>query len=224
MNQTDLHAFPYLQKSKKEKPQLHTAQLLSPQEVEMAFKDDPEANRAQLRGHWLLTGAVNKEMYRALRGDAGREAGAALATLSTASGATYAILCTQLHSLQHRHVLPLYEPKVAQFIESATREPFRMYIEGSGDDGTRMLYTCPLPGEYFLSIRSLCKSIDMTKRLDFIEELPALMKRVATLTALKSLKSSPLTEVDVSILLPRQSATGRFSEFVCHNAPGNYCQ
>ena len=223
MHTTDLRTFPYLEKSKKEKPQLHTAQLLSPQEVEMAFKDDTEENRAQLRDHWLLTGAVHKEMYGALRTDAGREAGVGLATLSTPSGATYAILCTQLHSRQHRHVLPLYEPKVAQFIESATREPFRMYIEGSGDDGTRMLYTCPLPGQYFLPIRRLCKSIDMTKRLDFIEELPALIERVTMLTVVKSLKSSSLTEVDVSIVLPQQSATGSFSEVVGHKAPGNYC-
>lgn len=223
MNQTDLRAFPFLERSKKTKPQLHTAQLLSPKEVEMAFKDDPEANRAQLRGHWLLTGAVNQKMYGALRDDAGREAGAALATLSTPSGATYAILCIQLHSLQHRHVLPLYEPNVAQFIESATRQPFQMYIESSGDDGTRMLYTCPLPGEYFLPIRSMCKTIDLEKRHEFIEELPALIKRLTTLTALKSLKSPSLTEVDVSILLPQQSAAGGFSEVDGHHVPGNYC-
>jgi hypothetical protein len=223
MHKPDLRTFPFLEKSKKEKPQLHTAQLLSPQEVEMAFKDDTEENRAQLRDHWLLTGAVHQEMYGALRTDEGREAGVGLATLSTPSGAAYAILCTQLHSRQHRHVLPLYEPRVAQFIESATREPFQMYIEGSGDDGTRMLYTCPLPGQYFLPIRTLCKTIDMAKRPDFIDELPALIERVTRLTVVKSLKSSPLTEVDVSIFLPQQSAASGIFEVDGHHVPGNYC-
>jgi hypothetical protein len=112
---------------------------------------------------------------------------------------------------------------VAQFIESATREPFQMYIEGSGDDGTRMLYTCPLPGQYFLPIRTLCKTIDMAKRPDFIDELPALIERVTRLTVVKSLKSSPLTEVDVSIFLPQQSAASGFFEVDGHNVPCVYC-
>jgi hypothetical protein len=63
----------------------------------------------------------------------------------------------------------------------------------------------------------------MTKRLDFIEELPALIERVTMLTVVKSLKSSSLTEVDVSIFLPQQSAASGFFEVDGHNVPCVYC-
>jgi hypothetical protein len=64
---------------------------------------------------------------------------------------------------------------------------------------------------------------DLTKLHDFIQELPSLIEHVTTLKMVKGQKSASLTEVDVSILLPQQSASGSFSEVVGHHVPGTYC-
>ena len=96
MNQSGLSAFPYLKPSIKSKPQLHTALLMNPQEVDLAFKADMVDARHLVLGHWLLTGAVNQELFAKLQVDAGKTTFASLEILCTPAGAAYA---SHLHEL-----------------------------------------------------------------------------------------------------------------------------
>lgn len=205
MNQSGLSAFPFLKPSIKSKPQLHTAVLMNPHEVDLAFKVDMVDARHLVLGHWLLTGAVNHELFAKLRVDAGKNTFAGLEILTTPADAAYAVFCSQLGPFQHRHVLPLYEPKVADFMESASREPFKMFVERSGPTGERMLYKSPLPPEDFIWAHSMCQPTDVQKRSEFILELPALIEHLTSLNMMPSMNGESVLEVDVSILLPHEA-------------------
>ena len=217
MNQSGLSAFPFLKPSIKSKPQLYTAVLMNPHEVDLAFKVDMVDARNLVLGHWLLTGAVNKELFAKLQVDAGKTTFASLEILCTPAGASYAIFCSQLGQFQHRHTLALYENKVIDFLASASRAPFKMILESSGQTGERMLYNSPLPPEEFIRAQSMCRTIDFEKRSQFIEELPSVIELLMTLNMLPSMNGESVLEVDVSILLPHQANAdnlldGRFEQ------------
>jgi len=213
MNQSGLSAFPFLKPSIKTKPQLHTAVLMNPQEVDLAFRVDMVDQRQLVLGHWLLTGAVNQELFAKLRVDSGKNTFAGLEILCTPAGAAYAIVCSQLGQFQHRHTLALYENKVIDFLSSASRVPFKMILESSGRTGERMLYNSPLPPEEFFRAQSMCQTIDFEKRSEFILELPWVIKHLTTLSMMPSMNGESVQEVDVSILLPHQAnASSLFDE------------
>jgi len=217
MNQSGLSAFPYLKPSLKSKPQLHTAVLMNHQEVDLAFKANMVDARDLVLGHWLLTGAVNQELFAKLQVDAGKTTFASLEILCTPAGAAYAIFCSQLGQFQHRHTLALYENKVIEFLSSASHAPFKVILESSGQTGERMLYHSPLPSEEFIRAQSMCQTIDFEKRSQFIEKLPSVIELLTTLNMMPSLNGESVLEVDVSILLPHQANAdnlldGRFAQ------------
>lgn len=96
MNQSIHRSFPFLKQSAKAKPQLHTAVLMSPLEVDAAFKAESDQTRGLVLGHWMLTGAVNQHMFSALRLDAGRDITGELGIIRTPAGAAYLIVCSEL--------------------------------------------------------------------------------------------------------------------------------
>src|SRR2546427_2544738 len=102
MNKSSLNAFPFLKPSTKENPRLHTAVLLNPAEVEVAFKDYPSAARKKLRGHWMLIGAVNGKTYSVLQANASNDVVAQVTVLPTPAGAAYVAFTCQLGTNQHR--------------------------------------------------------------------------------------------------------------------------
>lgn len=209
MNQSTHNAFLF-QASVEVKPQLHAAVLLSPAEVDVAFKDEPDRARELVIGHWMLTGVVNHSLFTAMRVDAGKDIAGELGIISTSTGAAYLILCSELGVRHHRHVLPLYEPKVKEFLSHATQEPFRLFIESASDCCERMLYTSPLEPGLFVAARDACGEMNVNKRANFIDELPLLIAHVSKLETMRALKSQRIREVDVSILLPYEATAGSF--------------
>ncbi len=223
MNQSILSAFPFFKSSTQKRPQLHTATLLSPGEVDVAFKDEPAGTRELVLGHWMLAGAVNQEMFSALRLDAGREIAGELGIVTTPAGAAYLIMCSELKGRHHRHVLPLYDAKVADFLRHAAREPFRLFIESVHDGRERMLYTSPLEPELFVASRDMCQQMDRTKHANFVDELPLLIAHVAKLNMMRRLKDEPIREVDVSVLLPSEATAGHLPRVSVSDSGSGYC-
>ena len=222
MKQSGLSAFPFLKPSVQGKSQPHAAVLMNPHEVDLAFRVDMVDARHFVLGHWLLTGAVNRELFAKLRANVGKNTSAGVEILSTPCDANYAIFCSQLGPFQHRHVLPLYEPKVADFMESAAREQFRVFIECSGSNGERMLYRSPLPPRDFYWAHSMCQTTEVEQRREFIWELPALIEQVTTLDIMPSMNGEPVREVDVSILLPPEAIENTIFDGGCFQERSHY--
>jgi hypothetical protein len=145
MNKSTLGAFPFLKPSLQKNPRLHTAVVLSPAEVEVAFKDYPAMALQKLRGHWMLIGAVNGHTYSAFKAKAGDDIVAQMTVFPTTAGAVYGVLTCQVGVHQHRFVLPLFELEVVKFLAAATMASINIYFESAGELREGMLYDCPMP-------------------------------------------------------------------------------
>lgn len=206
MTESKAHAFTPPGPSASTTLQLHKAALLSPPEVDVAFKNELNQTRALVLRHWMLTAVVSQVFFDAMRLDAGRDVTGELAIIRTPAGAAYLIICSELDLRQHRHVLPLYDRKVKEFLTQASREPFRMFVESASDNCERFLYTSPLFAYMFVIARDVCKEMDPSRFASFVHELPQLMGHVTKLDAMRSIKGGEIREVNVSILLPYQTA------------------
>lgn len=202
MNKSPLDAFPFLKPSIQKSPRLHTAVVLSPAEVEVAFKDYPVTALQKLRGHWMLIGAVNGNTYSAFKANAGDDIVAQMTVFPTTAGALYGVLTCQVGVHQHRFVLPLFELEVVKFLAAATKASINIYLESSGELREGMLYDCPMPPEAFIPVQRISQVVDLGTRADFILELPSLLSEMLTLKLMPSLNAQDVGEVDVSILLP----------------------
>ena len=181
MNKSPLDAFPFLKPFIQKNPRLHTAVVMSPAEVEVAFKDYPAMVRQKLRDHWMLIGAVNGNTYSAFKANAGDDIVAQMTVFPTTTGAFYGVLICQVGAHQHRFVLPLFELEVVKFLAAATMASINIYLESAGELREGMLYDCPMPPEVFVPVQRISQVIDPGKRADFILELPSLLSKVLTL-------------------------------------------
>jgi len=202
MNKSTLGAFPFLKPPLQKNPRLHTAVVMSPAEVEVAFKDYPSMVRQKLRDHWMLIGAVNGHTYSAFKANAGDDIVAQMTVVPTTAGAFYGALICQVGALQHRFVLPLFAPEVVKFLTFATKAPINIYLESAGELREGMLYDCPMSPEEFIPVQRISQMIDLGKRADFILELPSFLSEVLTLKLMPSLNAQDVEDVDVSVFLP----------------------
>jgi hypothetical protein len=203
MKKTTLGAFAFLKPSTKANPQLHTAVLMNPVEVEAASKNHPVEVHHKLHGHWMLVGAVNEEMYLAFKAHAGNDVATQLNVLPTLAGATYGIITSQVGAYQHRFVLPLVDSKVIEFLASTANESLNVCLESTGELGEGMLYDCSLAPDQIALARTMSKTIDCCQLEQFTQELPSVIAEMLSLDLMPSLNAEIVLAVDVSVLLPR---------------------
>ena len=208
MKKSTLGAFPFLKLSTKKNPQLHTAVLLNPIEVDVAFKDYPSEARQKLRGLWMLVGAVNGERYSAFKANAGNDIAARLTVFPTPAGAAYRVFTCQLGVHQHRFLLPLSDSKVIELLAAESKESINIYLENAGEPDGGMLYNCPLSPEQLIPAQAMSQTIDHQKKDEFIRELPSVISEMLSLQLMPSLNAKEVCVVDVSVLLPRDASEG----------------
>jgi len=202
MKNSAIEAFSFIKPSTKKSPRLHTAALLNPAEVNVAFKDYSFEARHKLRGLWMLVGAVNGEKYSALKANGGNDVAAQLAVFSTPAGALCGVVISQIDAYQHRFVLPLYNSKVVEFLAS-TANLLNVYLECTCDLREGMLYNCLLAPDHLALARTMCMTIDYRQQEEFTDELQSLVLEILSVNLMPSLNAEKVLAVDVSFLLPR---------------------
>jgi hypothetical protein len=184
------------------------ANLLNPTEVEFVTRESPLEQSEKLRGQWLLDGTVSRKMYAALVDNFPYDLVARLSVFPTPMGAAYAVITTQIGICQHRFVLPLYEPKVTDFLASVCQWPLNICLGNESDDDART-YDCALSPGLIKSVLDLGKSLDLQHTAVFISELP---KVLGLLLSPNSIPGSSMTdeaeEVYVSVLMLNRAPTG----------------
>ncbi|MDI1270537.1 MAG: hypothetical protein PSV40_15725 [Polaromonas sp.] len=203
MKKSTVDTFPFLTLSTKKRPRLHTAVLLNPVEVNVAFKDYPSEARHKLKGLWMLVGAVNEEMYSAFKANAGIDIAAQFSAFPTPAGAAYGVVTCQVGPHQHRFVLPMFNQKVVELLASATKESLNIYLESAGELREGMLYDCRLTLKQFMPARAMSRALDHRKQKDFVREFPSVISEMLTLDLMPSLNSEEVCGVDVSVLMPQ---------------------
>jgi hypothetical protein len=179
------------------------ALILSPAEVEFAFRQFTLQEVSKIQGQWMLAGIASDELFASLESQNPKEVLADLSVHSIGSGAAYAVLTCQSGALQHRFVLPLYEPRVAELFASVKNQSFRIYFENDGATTKGAAYGCPVNDERFEKARALCQVVDIDSRARFVVDFPTDVARILSLELAPSLNDERVRMVDASVFLPQ---------------------
>ena len=180
----------------------HRALILSPDEVEIHFQNFPEEERAGIRGRWMLAGAVNDELYLSLTANDGADIAAQVAVFPCPTGATYTVITCQLGGRQHRFVLPMYEPRVAELLSTAAKDELSVYLENKGRVKKGIVYDCPIRPSRFQDANSRCRAVDAGHKVDYIVEFPAVVSSMLAPETVPSLTGEIVSVVDASFFVP----------------------
>lgn len=113
-----------------------SGRVMRPEQVEESLADRPNVRNAV--GGWYLCGDVLREMFDALVAKQGDFAMQATVFQGGPSG-NYCIFTQQVETLQHRFVLPLYEPSVIELLQSLRDNPVQLSLGRQSEDAAVLL-------------------------------------------------------------------------------------
>ena len=107
--------------------------LMSPNEVEEATEDYDHQTRQRVRGHWSLCGDCSQEMFdniAQLRNVALRHS---LGVFQRNDGTKFLVVTHQLGSAQHRFLVPMWDPRVPDFLDAVSSGRYSISLARKGD-------------------------------------------------------------------------------------------
>ncbi|CAM2191243.1 conserved protein of unknown function [Paraburkholderia kururiensis] len=110
--------------------------VMRPEEVKAKLADRPRVRNAVFG--WYLCGDVLREMFDALvenQGDCTMQ----MTVFRGGSSGNYGVFTQQAETLQHRFVLPLYEPPVIQWLQSLHDNPVQLSLGRQNEDAAVLI-------------------------------------------------------------------------------------
>lgn len=119
--------------------------------------------------------------------------------------ARYLVIAHQTEGLQHRFVLPLYEPKVKTFVASSLLQPCWFSL-GDADNPESVLLPMQLPQALCIELMTQLQNLSNEQRKSALISLRPDIRRFAELDAFPSLiEAFDLSQVSVSYVPPMQA-------------------
>lgn len=104
--------------------------------------------------------------------------------------------------MQHRFVLPLFEPHVIAYLRALERQPIQVMLGREGDSEVTLLHN-ELPWRHIVPVVGMCqenRQVAFEKTLAEVTDTVRAICRPETIPSLY--KGGALTEVSVSVILP----------------------
>ena len=181
--------------------QYTVGRLMSPKEVEEATEDYDHQTRQRVRGHWLLCGDCSQEMFdniAQLRNVALRHS---LGVFQRNDGTKFLVVTHQLGSAQHRFLVPMWDPRVPDFLDAVSSGRYSISLARKGDTQAVVLSSdadAPLAIELR---KHLMPMPDAQQLQSLLRALPQFMETVATPEEFPNLQEGlAITDVSVSIV------------------------
>lgn len=185
-------------------PPFFPATLWSPGEVQTALTQEPLALRKRFKGSWYLCGDVSKEMYSALAEQSRQELAFRVFGTESPVGARYGIVCHQIRAFVHRFLLPLYEPRVGDFLLAMRGGRLGIQLGRDGSEQAAML-TAQMPMEpELVPLVNLATPLPRELARLAIAELPAVIAEMRQLSRF-DVGPEPAHDVSLSVVLPTQT-------------------
>jgi hypothetical protein len=113
-----------------------SGRVMRPQEVEESLADRPAVQ--SIVGGWYLCGDVQRGMFDALVAKEGA-CSMKMTVFQGALSGNYGLFTQQVEALQHRFLLPLYEPAVIQLLQSLRDEPVQLSLGRQNEDAAVLI-------------------------------------------------------------------------------------
>lgn len=177
---------------------LSNGRLMAPTEVEAAVQ-----RREVVPGHagWYLCGDVNKSMFDAIRKH-NDSVGIRLSAFLGPAGGAYAAITHQLRGMQHRFLLPLFEPSVIAYLNALERQPIQTMLGREGETAAIVLYN-ELPWRNIVPLVGMCQQNRQIPLEETLAEMTAAIREACHPERIPSVyQGVALTEVSVSVIMP----------------------
>jgi hypothetical protein len=121
--------------------------------------------------------------------------------LGPAAGA-YATITQQVGGMQHRFLLPLFEPPVIAFLKALERQPIQAMLGREGQTQAMMLHN-ELPWRNIVPLVGMCQQNRQVAVDEALAEMTEAIHAVCRSETIPSVyKGVSLTEVSVSVIVP----------------------
>ena len=201
-----IHQASSLAGSQRPRPALYFGRLMAPAQVDAAIACYPEAVRNELAGHWALCGDVCPEMFAGLQA-AHDEHGLheRITAFSTPAGGSYAVLMQQRQGFQHRFLLPLFEPKVAAFLDAMARGTLAISL-ANNDGADALVWRSRIGAHELLALQVFAMPLAQTVREQVMMEYFRVVKDMTEPARIPPApQSKAVHHVSLTILMPEET-------------------
>ena len=182
--------------------QYTVGRLMSPNEVEEATEGHDSLKRRRVRGHWLLCGNCSEQMFDAIARENEDSLRYTFGVFASTEVTQFMLVTHQLGNAQHRFLVPLWDPRVPDFLNALSQGRITIALARKGDTQAVVLsLTADAP--YALELR---KHLDMLmpdpqQLQELLRALPQFMETAAEPEQLPNLiEGLAITDVSVSIV------------------------
>jgi hypothetical protein len=176
---------------------------MTPEEVAVAISDRPHSQNRRIAGHWFICGEVSigsfvqfecaRDLARQFR----------LSAFSSTPGGNYAVMTHEAGRHQHRFILPLYDPGVADLFASIERGGSYAFSLGEEEQAGALIVPSVTTVEAVRPVRAMCGEPNQRLASTFIRELPDVVNAFTYPDAIPSLLGSdPILALGVSLIMP----------------------
>ena len=209
MNKSSYQASAVAPKTQKRPSLFFPARLMSPGEVQTAAAREPAEYTKQVKGRWYLCGEVSDQMYRLIAGKPRQDLALRVSGIMTPAGARYGVVTHQLQGHVHRFLLPLYEPRVGDFLLGMKHGRIGFVLGRSETDDAVLLTGAACCEPEFLPLLALADPLPREIVGRVITELSQVIAEVSRPEWVPTCREGEtVVDVSVSVVLPTQTLGG----------------
>ena len=180
--------------------QYTVGRLMSPEQVDQATQGYDYLTRQRLRGHWSLCGDCSQEMFdniAQLRNVALRHS---LGVFQRNDGTKFLVVTHQLGSAQHRFLVPMWDPRVPDFLDAVSSGRYSISLARKGDTRAVVLPTAA-DAPMAQRLRNHLHVPEQQQIQALLQTLPALIEQAAQPQRIPTLvEGQDISDVSVSIV------------------------
>lgn len=176
-----------------------SGRLMAPTEVEEAVQN--REGIPGVRAGWCLCGDVKKSMFDEI-GKHGTGVDIRLSVFIGPADGAYATITQQLGGMQHRFLLPLFEPPVIAYLKALERQPIQTMLGREGETAAMVLHN-ELPWRNIVPLVGMCQQKRPVTVEKTLAEMTDAVRAICLPETIPSVyKGVALTEVSVSVIMP----------------------
>lgn len=175
--------------------------LMAPSEVQEAIHQ--RNGIPGLLPGWCLCGDVKASMFDAIIKH-GNGVDIRLSAFVGPADGSFATITQQLGGMQHRYLLPLYEPSVVAYLKALEWQPIQTMLGREGQTKAVVLHNA-LPWRNIVPLVRMCQQSRRVSVDETLAEMTEAIHAVSRPETIPSVyKGVTLTEVSVSVIVPMQ--------------------
>jgi hypothetical protein len=187
-------------------PRFSPAWLMSPGEAQNVLACQPHEVQERAKKRWLLCGELSQEMFCLIEAEILHSVALRISAFKSPIGVNYGVVSHQVLGHAHRFLLPLYEPRVGDFLLGMRQARLGFLLGRDGEKDVVSL-TTPAGGTAgLLPLLSMADPLPSELIPYAITELPSVISALNEPEQVPSCREGePVVAVNVSVVMPSQT-------------------